>query len=94
MTYLGPVATLEYIQVKIFTYMSFFETANAIFLQKIVSCAWFSKKISLRMGDSHCAREVQLVLRLDSLHDDFNAHSFGHLDQSAHNPFTALSCQD
>ena len=40
MTYLGPVATLEYIQVKIFTYMSFFETANAIFLQKIVSCAW------------------------------------------------------
>jgi hypothetical protein len=35
-----------------------------------------------------------LVLSLDSLHDDFSAHSFGHLDQSAHNPFTAFSCQD
>ena len=32
MTYLGPVPTLEYIQIDIFTQMSFFETADAIFL--------------------------------------------------------------
>ena len=33
MTYLGPVPTLEYIHIDIFTQMAFFETAGAIFLR-------------------------------------------------------------
>lgn len=33
MTYLGPVSTLQYVQIENFTQMSFFETASAIFLQ-------------------------------------------------------------
>ena len=33
MTYLGPVPTLKYIHIDIFTQMSFFETAGAIFLR-------------------------------------------------------------
>ena len=33
MTYLGPVAHLEYSHINIFTQMSFFETAGAIFLR-------------------------------------------------------------
>jgi len=34
MTYLGPVATLEYIHIKIFAQMSIFETADAMFLRQ------------------------------------------------------------
>ncbi len=45
------------------------------------------------MGDSRSAHEVQLILSLDSLCDNFKAHSFGHLNKSAHNPLTAPSCQ-
>lgn len=48
MTYLGPVATLKYIQIKIFTYISFFETTNAIFLQKVVSCVWATPTVRTR----------------------------------------------
>jgi hypothetical protein len=33
MTYLGPVPTLEYIHIDIFTQTAFFETASAIFLR-------------------------------------------------------------
>ena len=33
MTYLGPVPTLEYIHIDIFTQMALFETAGAIFLR-------------------------------------------------------------
>ena len=50
MTYLGPVATLEYIHIKIFAQMSIFETADAMFLRKTSQLSLVYQKNNLLRG--------------------------------------------